>query len=262
MLTIASLALLGGLWFSPSCPTNLQITNTTVGAITNSTELLLCVSKAKLIRGSDGGLKLVLNSLESVPSCLIYPNGLSPDLTYDVLSKGYLGCWSLYPPSQVIAIVNVGRPSRQQIQNALKTFKPAQPRILVKPNRDLIVGKTLQFSNTAKTGIAACKMLTLACQVRFTPSRFSWQIGASKSRFGNPQYKLLDSGWLTANLAVLYKVAYRFLELTNWITVAPGVFSSAPTVKLLIDGLPEEPPVKRTPRLVDKPCGGVSTWGC
>lgn len=262
MLTISGLALLGGIWLSPACPSSLQITNTTVGAISNSAELLLCVSKAALIRGTDGNLKLVLNSVQTAPSCLVYPNGLSPDLSYNLLAKGYRGCWSLYPPGQPLAIINIGSPSRQKITNALKSFSPIQPRILVKPNTDLQVGNRLYFSSTAKTHTLSCKILGLSCQVRFTPKNYNWQIGQIKSKAARPSFLLNQPGWLSANLAVLYSVEYRFLGLSNWALVKPGILSNAPTVRLHAGLIPTEPPTTRIPRLVDKPCGNTPRWGC
>lgn len=262
MLTISGLALLGGIWLSPTCPGSLQISNATVGAISNSTELQLCVRKATLITGSDGSLKLILNAAAAKPSCLIYPNGLSPDLSYDLLTNGYTGCWSLYPPSQPIALVNIGSPSRQQIAGALKSFKPARPRILVKPSQDLQVADRLYFSTTARAHTVTCKMLTLNCQVRFTPKSYLWRIDQTKSKLAKPNFLLSQPGWLAVSLAVSYGVEYRFVGLTNWSTVRPGIISNAPPLQLKIALIPTEPPRARIPRLVDKPCGNTPRWGC
>lgn len=262
MLTVTGLALLGGIWLSPACPNSLQITNTTVGAISNSAELSLCVSRATLIRGADGDLKLVLNYVQTTPSCLNYPNGLSPDLSYNLLAKGYRGCWSLYPPSHPVAIINIGSPSRHQISNALKSFKPIQPRILVRPNIHLQVGNRLNFSSTAKTHTVSCKILGLSCQVRFTPKNHNWQIGQIKSKVAKPSFLLNQSGWLSANLSVLFSVEYRFIGLSNWSAVKPGIISNAPTLRLHAGLIPTKPPTSRNPRLVDKPCGNTPRWGC
>lgn len=262
MLTLSGLTLLAGIWLSPTCPTNFQITNTTVGAISNSSELLICVKDSTLIRGEDGNLKLVLNSSQQGPTCLVYPNGLSPDLSLDLLSKGYRGCWSLYPPSQSIAIVNIGKPDRQQISSALKTFRPTQPRILVKPNQGLFVGDVLNFSQTAKTQVIKSKLLNLPCQIRFTPKSYSWLIGQSRFRTAQPRYLLKEQGLLSASLAVSYSIEYRFSGLTSWTTVRPSIISRAPSVRLTVGILPTEPPKRKVPRLVDKPCGLAPRWGC
>lgn len=262
MLTLSGLTLLAGIWLSPNCPTSFQITNTTVGAISKSSELLVCVRNSTLIRGEDGNLKLVLNASKLGPTCLVYPNGLSPDLSFDLLSKGYRGCWSLYPPSQPIAIVNIGKPDRQQISSALKTFRPTQPRILVKPNQGLLVGDVLNFSQTAKMQVIKTKLLDLPCQVRFTPRSYAWLIGQTRFRTAQLRYVAKEPGSLSASLTVSYGIEYRFAGLTSWSTVRPGLISNAPTIRLNIGVIPIEPPNRKVPRLVDKPCGLTPRWGC
>ena len=262
MFTLSGLTLLAGIWFSQGCPASLQVTDTSVGAISNSAELTLCVSRSTLIRGSDGKLKLVLNANQSAPTCLIYPNGLSPDLSYDLISKGYRGCWSLYPPSEPIAIVNVGKAPRIQLSSAFKSFKPSQPRILVSPTKNLLVGDTVLFSHNARSQVVSGVLLGLPAQVRFTPKTYLWQIGQLKSKLAKQSYQLSVAGQITANLVVGFGLEYKFPGLSAWATVQPNIKLNAPTVQLNVTQVPVEPPRKRIPRLVDQPCGIAPRWGC
>ena len=262
MLTVSGLALLAGIWLSPSCPANLQLTDTTVGAITNSEALLLCVSRSVLIKGTDGNLKLVINSNQTSPSCLVYPNGLSPDLTYALISSGHVGCWSLYPPSQPIAIVNIGKPNQAELAKALKSFRPTQPRIIVSPRTDLVIGIAVNFSSTTRVETINCKLLGLNCQVRFTPRGYLWQIGALKTKLQKPSLLLKETGFVPVNLSVNFSVEYRFIGLSNWVLVRPNVWSTAPSVRLNVGAVPTEPPNHRAPRLVNKPCVSANRWGC
>ena len=270
MLILASLLLSTASFASaPSCPAAFSSVNTTIGAISDSKELNLCVSKAVFIKGSNGSLSLVLGSgSNNAPKCLVYPNGLSLDLTFGLLSSGHVGCWSLYPPNQSIAIVNVGRPSQTKLYSALKSFKPQIPRILLKPSKNIEVGTKVVLSSTAKAQLIKTKILTLPALIRFKPVKYSWQIRQggqtlTKSTMPTWTFTPIAKGDAQVSLSVWYSIEYSFTGLTSWALVKPNIALNASPVSFLVgeSRLPENP--REPPRLVDKPCQlGSKAWRC
>jgi len=268
MLLLSSL-LVAGLWHQgPTCPPAFSFTNTTVGAVSDSAELLLCVSNAILVKGSNGSISLAIGAPASnAPRCLVYPNGVSPDLMSSLLQSGHVGCWSLYPPTQPIAIVNVGKPSQTKLNAALKSFRPAIPRIFVKPSSGILVGKNVQLSSSANLQLIKTKLLGLAAQIRFKPVSYKWQIvngvaSTSASTLSQPSYETKVAGNVQVSLAVSYSIEYLFSGLTSWTRVRPNILSNASPVTFLVTEK-ALPPISRIPRLVSKPCfPSLNAWGC
>jgi len=244
-----------------ACPTAFSSTNTTISALSNSQSLSICVANSVLIRGSNGLLTLVLGSTSSAPRCLVYPNGLSPDLTLNLLNSGHVNCWSLYPPSQMVTIVNVGKPSSSKIQSALKVYKPQVPLIYVSPNSGFMVGQTLKFSSSAQAEIIRSTILNLPVRIRFTPKTYAWILGNQQSSAVIPNYKLKTAGDLVVTLGVSFGVEYEFPGLTNWTNVNPNILVNANPLLIKVgDGTPPKQ-VKQIPRLVLSPCS-PGRWGC
>jgi hypothetical protein len=268
MLLLTSL-IVSGLWQqAPACPAAFSFTNTTVGAISDSAELSLCVSSAVLIKGSNGSVSLAIGTNgSSAPRCLIYPNGLSPDLMSSLLQSGHVGCWSLYPPNQPIAIVNVGKPSQTKLNQALKSFRPSQPRIFVKPNSGIMVASRVQLSSSASQQLIKTKLLGLQAQVRFKPLSYKWQIVNSAntvttSTASQPSFIASAAGRVQVNLSVCYSIEYLFSGLSSWTRVRPNIYSTAVPIAFQV-GQEFKPPVSQIPRLVAKPCSTqVLRWGC
>ena len=267
---LTSIVLSSSAWVSsPSCPTAFSMVNTTVGAISNSSQLNVCASKATLTKGSNGSVNLVLGSqARNAPRCLVYPNGLSLDLTFGLLSSGHVGCWSLYPPYQAVAIVNVGRPSQTKLQSVLKSFRPDVPRIFIKPEKNVQIGTNVLFYSSAKTQIIKTKLLTLPAEIRFKPIRYRW--GTSQggelpklSSLAKPTLKPTLVGDGKATLAVTYSIEYSFTGLTSWVRVRPDILVNANPLIFKVGG-DEVPEVsKEPPRLVNKPCElGSKAWRC
>lgn len=268
MPILATAFVLGGFWFAaPACPVPLSSNRTTVGAITSSTALSVCVANSKLVEGTNGSMILVIGfSATPSPRCLIYPNGLSPDLTFSLLDSGHIGCWSLYPPGQVVTIVNLSTPPQASIQAALKSFKPDVPRISVKPNAIVPIGTSLSFSSTAVTKLIKSSLLNLPLQVRFKPATYYWKLVPINKSFTStsPVWKTDRLGTIQMEYKVGYLVEYSFTGLTPWRTVKPNISMTASPVSLLVKQT-QEPPgeIKRIPRLVGGPCViGKDLWGC
>ncbi|MFM8926993.1 MAG: hypothetical protein ACKOFA_02175 [Rhodoluna sp.] len=261
MLSLTAIFLLGGLYQSASCPGSFQTASYSVAAISNSSDLLLCISKAVLVTGSDGKLNLVLNSSSPAPSCLIYPNGLSPDLSAQLISSGHTGCWSLYPPTQIIAVTNIGNPSRASISKALATFKPTQPRIILYPKTGHTVGQQLSLWPSSKIELLRSKMLSLPCEIRFTPKSYRWSIAGKVASQAKQQLLLASAGQVFITLSVGFAVEYRFVNLTSWRSVRPNLTANAPPVTVVVSS-DEKPKLRRVPRLVDKPCTTARRYGC
>jgi len=268
MPILATALVLSGFWFAaPACPFPLSSNRTTVGAITSSTALSVCVSNSKLVEGTNGSMILVIGSSATPsPRCLVYPNGLSPDLTFSLLDSGHIGCWSLYPPGQVVTIVNLSTPSQASIQAALKSFKPDVPRISVKPSAIVPIGTSLSFSSTAVTKLIKSSLLNLPLQVRFKPATYSWKLMPINKSFTStsPVWKSDRLGTIQMEHRVGYSVEYSFTGLTPWRTVKPNISMTASPLSLLVKQT-QEPPgeIKRIPRLVGGPCvNGKDLWGC
>lgn len=270
MLLLASLALTSSSWaLAPSCPSAFSSVNTTIGAISDSAQLTLCASKAALIKGTNGSLNLVIGSqVSNAPQCLVYPNGLSLDLTYDLLTSGRLGCWSLYPPNQAIAIINVGKPSQLKLQSALKSFKPDIPKIFYRPSKGIEVGTQISFSSSARAQTIKNKLISLASQVRFKPTKYRWSFvsGSQKATSftsANLKYVPTNQNKVKVLLAVSYSVEYLFVGITNWNVVKPDLVANAYPVSFTV-GAPDPPnSSKGPPRLVNSPCvTGSSAWRC
>jgi hypothetical protein len=270
MLLLASIALVTSSWTAaPSCPTAFGSLSTTIGAVTSSSQLTLCASQALLVRGSNGSLNLVLGSSGSIsPRCLVYPNGLSLDLTHSLLSSGHVGCWSLYPPSQTLAIVNVGKPSEAKVQSALKVYKPEMPKIFYKPSKAIQVGTRVSFSTSAKLQILKTTVLGLPAQIRFKPSRFRWTFLApwdrpKTSSLSKPTYIPLASGDTKVTLTVSYSVEYSFTGVTPWRLVKPDIVINAGPLTLWASSGETPKSLKGPPKLVNSPCVlGSTDWRC
>ena len=267
MLLLTTLVL-SGLWHqAPSCPPAFSFTNTTVGALSDSAELSLCVRNAVLVKGSNGSVSLAIGApTATAPRCLVYPNGLSPDLMASLLQSGHVGCWSLYPPSQPIAIVNIGKPSQTKLSAALKSFRPTTPSIFVKPSSGILVGTGVQLSSSANLQLIKTKLLGLAAQIRFKPLNYKWQItdnGSSASAtISEPRYLADTAGKVQVNLAISYSVEYIFSGLNTWTRVRPNIISNATPVAFQV-GQEVVPPKTQIPRLVARPCvPKVISWGC
>lgn len=242
-------------------------TSTTVGAISSSNSLSICVSKSQLITGTNGSLTLVIGgAISTAPRCLIYPNGLSPDLTLQLLQSGHVGCWSLYPPGQPITIVNVGIPPSSRIQSALKTFKPTIPRILVNGKEPFVRGDVIAISSTATIQVIQTKLIGLPLQVRFKPLTHSWTVQPSQESFSNSKisWKASIAGLAQVALSVTYSVEYEFTGITSWRRVLPNISMNAVPVSLSITEITKVPQQsKEIPRLVGGPCQIHSVaWGC
>jgi hypothetical protein len=184
-----------------------------------------------------------------------------------LLQSGHVGCWSLYPPTQPIAIVNVGKPSQTKLNAALKSFRPTIPRIFVKPSSGVLVGNNVQLSSSANLQLIKTKLLGLAAQIRFKPVSYKWQIvnglaATSTSTLSQPSYEAKAAGNVQVSLAVSYSIEYLFSGLTSWTRVRPNIFTNASPVTFLVTEK-ALPPISRIPRLVAKPCfPSLSAWGC
>lgn len=256
------LLLAATIFFSaPTCPAAFSFTNTTIGAISDSKSLSLCVSKATLVSGTDGSVKLVINSSTAAPKCLVYPNGLSPDLAFDLLSSGHTGCWSLYPPSQPVTIVNVGKPSQAKITSALQSFKPQKPVIYLSPAQGVMLQDKVSLSSSAKSEIVRCNLFRLPCRVRFVPVAYSWNISGTKTKVAKPVWVAKSSGLHTVSLAITYSIEYSFDGLTPWTRVYPNILLSAPSRAFTV-GEPNGRAPGKAPRLVNWLCDSRIRWGC
>lgn len=267
---LASIVLSSSAYLStPSCPPSFSMVNTTVGAISNSAQLSVCVSKATLVKGSNGSVNIVLGSqASSAPRCLVYPNGLSLDLTFGLLSSGHVGCWSLYPPFQPVAIVNIGRPSQTKLQSELKSFRPDVPRTFMKPEKNIQIGTNVIFFSSAKTQVIKTKLLTLPAQIRFKPIRYRWGISqggelSKLSSLAKPSFVPTLVGDAKATLSVTYSVEYSFTGLTSWVRVRPDILLNAGPLSFKVGGDKVPELAKEPPRLVNKPCElGSKAWRC
>jgi len=269
MLLLASIALASASWAAaPSCPSSFSSVSTTIGAVSNSTQLTLCASKALLVKGANGSLNLILGSQTSnAPRCLVYPNGLSLDLTHSLLSSGHIGCWSLYPPNQPIAIVNIGKPTQAKLQSALKAFKPEIPKIFLRPSKGIQVGEQVSFSSSARIQALKTRLLGLAAQIRFKPIKYKWSfISGSKvktSSAAQPIYVPPSSGDSRALLAVSYSVEYLFEGVTGWNSVKPDLVANANQVTFSVGSIDPPKTSKDPPKLVNTPCSiGSVAWRC
>ena len=270
MLLLASVVLASSTWASaPSCPTAFTAVNTTIGAVSNSSQLTICASKAVLIKGVNGSLNLVLGSqVSSAPSCLVYPNGLSMDLTYGLLSSGHVGCWSLYPPNQSVAIVNVGKPSQVKLQAALKSFKPEVPRIFFRPTAGIKIQTSVNLYSTARSQLVRSNLLGIPAQIRFKPVKYKWTfspIGSllKTSSLAKPTYIPKGTGQVKVLLTVSYSVEYLFTGITNWTAANPDILTNANAENFNVGSAPVPPRTKGPPRLVNEPCGmDPNIWRC
>ena len=268
MPLLTSALLLSSTWLMASpCPAPLSYLRTTVGAITNSSALSVCVSSARFVEGTNGSMNLVIGSSASPsPRCLNYPNGLSPDLAFSLLDNGHVGCWSLYPPGQVVTIVNLSTPSQTSIQAALRNFKPDVPRIGVKPRAVSLIGTSLTFSLTASVKQIKATLLNLPLLVRFKPASYFWRLSPNNKTYSSaaPIWKSDIAGSYQMENKVSFGVEYSFVGLTPWRTVKPNITVSAVPMSLTVKSLripPEEP--KQIPRLVGGPCANdKDLWGC
>jgi hypothetical protein len=269
MLLLASITLASSAWAAaPSCPSAFSSVSTTIGAVSNSSQLTLCASKALLVKGSNGSLNLIIGSqTSSAPRCLVYPNGLSLDLTHSLLSSGHIGCWSLYPPNQAIAIVNVGKPSQVKLQSALKAYKPEIPKIFLRPSKGIQVKDQVSFSSSARTQTLKSRLLGLAAQIRFKPTKYKWTfVAGSKTKTSataKPIYIPASAGDVRVLLAVSYSVEYIFEGVTGWNIVKPDLVSNANQVAFNVGSVIPPTGSKGPPKLVNEPCSpGSTAWRC
>lgn len=270
MLLLASIVLASSSWASaPSCPAAFSSVNTNFGALSNSSQLTICASKALLVKGSNGSLNLVLGTqTNSAPQCLIYPNGLSFDLTNTLLTSEHVGCWSLYPPTQIISIINIGKPSQLKLQTALKSFRPETPKIFLRPSSGIVVGTKVLFSSSAKTQILKSTILNLPAQIRFKPTKYKWSFSSGQnpvttSSLAKPTYVPSVAGSAKALLSVSYSVEYTFTGLTSWTSVKPDIIQNAAPVTFSVSASNKPPTSKAPPRLVSQPCIlGSMAWRC
>ena len=211
--------------------------------------------------GSDGSVKLVLNSSATAPKCLVYPNGLSPDLTFDLLSSGHTGCWSLYPPSQPVIIVNVGKPSQAKVTSELQSFRPLKPMIFINPTQGIKLGERIAFSSSAKQEVLNCNLFRLPCRIRFIPISYSWNIAGVKNKQAKPIINASQLGSQLVNLSVTYSLEYSFTGLTSWQRVMPNIVMNA-VPRIFEVGRTVQPTPRLAPRLVNAPCLFVNSWGC
>ena len=258
-MLLAALVLLA--FHQGACPSAFSSSTTTISALSNSQVLSVCVADSVLVHGTNGGLTLVLGSNSSAPRCLVYPNGLSPDLTLNLLQTGHLSCWSLYPPSQPISIVNVGTPSATKIHSALKAFRPDIPVIYVSPKSGFITDLKLSFSSSAHTQLIKGSLLNLPIRVRFTPKAFSWVVGNLSSKISKPSYIPRSTGLLSVTLTVEFMVEYQFPGLTSWIRVSPNILANAIPLRIQVGDKVSEVKAGTKPRLVLRPCY-LHSWGC
>ena len=270
MLLLATVLLSSTSWAAaPSCPPSFSSLNTTIGAISDSTQLNLCVSKAVLVKGTNGSLSLILGSGSSdAPRCLVYPNGLSLDLTFSLLYSGHVGCWSLYPPNQTISIVNVGRPSQSKLYSAMKSFRPQIPLIFVKPAKNIKVGTKVIPYSSAKSEVLNTKLLSLPAQIRFRPIKYRWRISqgglrAVSSGLAKTTFIPTIKGDGLASLAATYSIEYSFTGLTSWSSVQPNILLNASPTRFSVVSEDVPKRAKEPPRLVNRPCSSGSTaWRC
>ena len=269
MLLFATLAMAASWQTQPVCPTSFSYTTTTIGAVSNSAQMTLCVSNSVLIKGTNGSVTLVIGGPKtSAPRCLVYPNGLNPDLSYSLLDSGHIGCWSLYPPSQPVAIVNIGKASNLKIATALKSFKPQVPRIFTKPAKSIFLGQIVLLHSNATVQIVKTKLLNLPAKIRFTPVSFQWGVaptGGVKSFFSSikPTYQTRTEGIVRVSLVTRFSTEYLFDGLTGWLPVKPNLIANSASVNFLVQDKSPPQLVNRQPRLVDSPCSlGSKAWGC
>jgi hypothetical protein len=184
-----------------------------------------------------------------------------------LLSSGHIGCWSLYPPNQPIAIVNIGKPTQAKLQSVLKAFKPEIPKIFLRPSKGIQVGERVSFSSSARIQVLKTRLLGLAAQIRFKPTKYKWSfISGSKvktSSAAKPIYVPPSSGDSRALLAVSYSVEYLFEGVTGWNSVKPDLVANANQVTFSVGSIDPPKTSKDPPKLVNTPCSiGSVAWRC
>ncbi len=163
--------------------------------------------------------------------------------------------------------MNIGRPSKVKLQSALKSFKPETPKIFLKPAKGIEVGTQVQFSASAKDQVLKTKLLNLAAQIRFKPTKYKWSFveGTKQqiSSLSKPKYIPTSPGAKSALLTVSYSVEYLFTGLTNWNVVKPDLVINASPVAFTVGAAEPPKTTSGPPRLVNSPCSvGSTAWRC
>jgi hypothetical protein len=255
-MLVAAIALVAGL----SCPKDFGVLDTTIGAFNTSSALNVCAAKAQVF-SSGGKIVLVLGGSETRPQCLVYPGGRTPDLARLLLSD-HVGCFSLYPPSQPVAIVNLGSVASPKLSSAMAKFAPALVRSFVSSPKTL-VGQKVSFSSNASATTVRATLLGLPIKARFKVASTNWHFDFSDgtvvaSSAAKPSFVMRLSGQHTAKLQAGFYGSFQIVGNSVWHSV-PGVIVllAAP---IAFEGLsitdPSHPPTAkhRRPVLVARDC--------
>jgi len=264
-MLVAAIALVAGL----SCPKDFGVLDTTIGAFNTSSALNVCAAKAQVF-SSGGKIVLVLGGSETRPQCLVYPGGRTPDLASLLLSD-HVGCFSLYPPSQPVAIVNLGSGASPKLSSAMAKFAPAMVRSFVSSPKTL-VGQKVSFSSNASATTLRATLLGLPIKARFEVASIIWRFEFSNASVvatsaSKPSFVMRVAGQHAAKLQAGFSGSFQIVGNPVWHRV-PGVIlrTAAPIV---FEGLsatePSEPPAAkhRRPVLVARDCRvDPQAFGC
>ena len=243
---------------------------TTIGAFNTSSALNVCASKAEVF-SSGGKIVLVLGGAIDRPQCLNYPGGRSPDLTSLLLSD-HIGCFSLYPPSQPVAVINLGSADSPKLSTAMAKFAPASVRSFVSAPFTA-VGQKVSFSSTARALLLRATLLGLPVKAHFALAATSWQFdfaGGSKtlSAAQSPSFVMTRVGAHIAKFEASFAASFQIVGSPAWHSV-PGLIkkSAEPLsfsgVASLTPTVPPTPGHHRRPVLVARDCDKALTeFGC
>jgi len=242
------------------------VLETTIGAFNTSSALNICASKAEVF-SSGGKIVLVLGGTLERPRCLNYPGGRAPDLTSLLLSD-HVGCFSLYPPTQSVAVVNLGGIASPKLSSAMAKFAPALVRSFVSPPTT-VLGQKVAFSSTASSSLVRGTLLGLPIKAHFGLAATNWQfnfadgaVSTSNARY--PSLVMNRVGAHTAILQVGFASSFQILGSQIWHNVAGVISRSAQPLSFF--GLEALPPAKsshRRPVLVARDCDkALLAYGC
>ncbi len=240
--------------------------DTTIGAFNTSSTLNVCASKAEVF-SSGGKIVLVLGGAVDRPRCLNYPGGRAPDLTTLLLSN-HVGCFSLYPPTQPVAVVNLGGISSPKLSTAMAIFAPALVRSFVSSPTTLL-GQKVSFSSTAISSSFRATLLGLPIKAHFELAATNWKFvffdgvtTASAARY--PGFTMNRLGAHLAKLQVSFAASFQIVGSAIWHNVAGVINRSAEPLPFV--GLEAAPPSKsqhRRPVLVARDCDkAMLAFGC
>lgn len=261
-MLVAAIALFAGL----SCPKDFGVLETTIGAFNTSSALNICASKAEVF-SSGGKIVLVLGGTLERPRCLNYPGGRAPDLTSLLLSD-HVGCFSLYPPTQSVAVVNLGGIASPKLSSAMAKFAPALVRSFVSPPTT-VLGQRVAFSSTASSSLVRGTLLGLPIKAHFGLAATNWQfnfadgaVSTSSARY--PSLVMNRVGAHTAKLQVGFASSFQILGSQIWHSVAGVISRSAQPLPFYgIEALPPAKSSHRRPVLVARDCDkALSAYGC